>query len=81
MSEPAIPVKKRRDLAIDAAVRRLVISEHPELAECEIQARGAVEVAEGSGFYVVEFDGKPLVRVTLEGDNEFRLTILQTTHG
>jgi len=67
-------LKKRRDLGIDAAVRRIILCLFPDLSECEIQARGGMQI--GAGRYMVSFDGRPVVLVELEGDDRFRLTIL-----
>jgi hypothetical protein len=66
--------KKQRDLAVDAAVHRIILSIFPDLAENEIQARSSMNI--GAGRFIVNFDNRPVVLVEMEGDDRFRLTIL-----
>lgn len=74
-SSSSIPIVRRRDVAIDAALRRVLLCTHPDLTEAQIQERGSIEV--GSGFYTVQFDGKPFALVELEEDHAFRFTLLK----
>jgi hypothetical protein len=71
---PIIPLKKRRDLGIDAVIRRIILCHFPDLSECEIQARGSMEI--GNGRYMVNFDNRAIAIVELEAEDRFRITIL-----
>jgi len=63
-----------RDLAIDAALRRLILCHFPDLSENEIQTRADTVVE--SGGYTVSLDGIPLASFEIESPGVFRMMIL-----
>ena len=66
--------KRQLDLAIDAAVHRIVLSMFPDLQGCDIQNLGSIKIV--AGRYTVSFHGRPVALIELESDDRFRLTVL-----
>jgi hypothetical protein len=64
-----------RDLAIDAAVHRLIMANHPTLTQIEIQRRCRIDSMRGHGYYTVFFDDKPVATVSLSIESPRRFTI------
>jgi len=65
-----------RDLAIEAAIKRLAIAFDPSATLKEMDKRCEMIIHEGS--YTVEYDGKALMHVNLEGsDDKFTISILR----
>lgn len=73
-SEETQQIKRFRDLAIDAALRRVILGSRPDISEKEIQERGGMEIGEGR--YVVTFDDRPFALIELESDHRFSLTLI-----
>jgi hypothetical protein len=65
-----------RDLAIDAAVHRLIMAQNPTLTVIEIQRRCRTECVPGSGMYTVFFDNKGVGRVSLDSSYRFTIELL-----
>lgn len=67
--------KRFRDLAIDAAVLRLISAKHPTLTQIEIQRRSRIDSMRGHGYYTVFFDDKPVATVSISIESSRRFTI------
>jgi hypothetical protein len=73
--------KRFRDLAIDAAVHRLIMAKHPTLTQIEIQRRSRIDSMRGCGYYTVFFDDRPVATVSLsiESPRRFAIEIHKST--
>lgn len=74
MADASPSPKRLRDLAIEAAARRIIQCVAPHAGEAEIQKRSRILVFAGS--YTITWDEKPIMHIVLETASGFRMTIL-----
>ena len=66
-----------RDLAIDAALHRLVLAKHPTLSQFQIQKRSRTTAYSGECYYTVSLDGNVIARVDLISSRRFSFEIIE----
>lgn len=67
-----------RDLAIDAAVHRLIMAQHPTLTVIEVQRRCRTECVPGSCVYTIFFDNKVVAKIDLISPRRFAIEIQES---
>ena len=68
------PVRRYRDLAIDAAIHAIIRLVEPTISNADIQRWAETQVYRSG--YLAKLDGEPICAVELDGSRRFTISIL-----